>query len=202
MLPPNESGNNATVVPATNRDYGSVANTTAESVTPAGASMQPAIAGEQLPLQATDDDITVPIPSTCKALAYRKTVYITHSNDSEQWVVNTLIPFLRELKFNVEVVRISDAIPGKPKLSARLDFINEASKTILVISKQSIKDGCFLFDTNKALYKDPGSTKMMIIPILYENVAYSDIPEQIVHLTSISYNDPKFATKITKSIDS
>ena len=202
---------------ASHDDYGSVDNTSPESrsktnngltLTSAGASLQPASvdksnkSDEQLPLQATDDDKAVPIPSTCKALAYynycRKTVYIAHGNDSEQWVVETLIPFLIEL--NVKVIRISDAIPGKAHYSARIEFIDEANKTILVISEQTKSDKDFVYDINRALHKDSDPTKITIIPILYENISHSDIPKQVVHLISIRNNDPDFVTKITKSI--
>ena len=181
------------LLPAASRDYGSGDNTSAtntsvtNTLTPAG-----------IPIQATDDK-TVPTPSTCKTLDYyRKTIYITNSDDTEQWVSEILISFL--VKLIVKVVRISDAIPGKPRLSARVDFINEANKTILVISQQSIKDKDFLYDISKVLHKDPDPTKIKIIPILYGNVAHSDIPKEIVHLTSIRTNDPEFVAKITRSI--
>lgn len=73
-------------------------------------------------------------PQICNC---RKLMYVTYGEDSKQWVTNTLIPFLATL--NVEVVTISDAIPGKTHLSARTDFIKESSKMIIVISKESIR---------------------------------------------------------------
>ena len=198
------------LLPAANLDYGGV-DKPADIIppvppinTPPTSRGQGGVEGcnsdEQLPLQATDDDKSVPIPSTCKALVYyyRKVVYITHGDDSEQWVVGTLISFL--VKLNVEVVRISDAIPGKEHYSARLDFINKANKTILVISQQSIKDNAFLYDISRVLHKDSDLTKITIIPILYANVTHSDIPGNIKHLISIRYVDAEFVTKITKSI--
>ena len=208
---PDEVLVNRPLLPAAGRNYRSVNEpadipavpSTNTSTAPVDPSMQlesNVESDEKLPLQATDDDKTVPIPSTCKALAYyyRKIVYITHGNDSGQWVVDKLICFLVNL--NVEVVRISDAIPGREYYSARLDFINQANKIILVISQQSIKDNAFLFDIARVLHKDSDPNEITIIPILYVNVAHSDIPEQIRHLTSISYVDPEFVTKITKSI--
>jgi len=147
-----------------------------------------------LPLQATDDDVN------CKDLTchYKKTVYVTYTDDSKEWVINVLKPFPMDL--NVDVVTICDAIPGKTILSARTDFINKATKIILVISKQSITDKIFLFDINKALHKNPDPTEITIIPILYGNVVCSDAPEQVADLISISYDDPEFAAKITNSV--
>ena len=200
------------IVPVDNTSAVRVADASATSISvtnnelsldPAGAFVPPISADqstsdEQLPLQATDDDETRPIPSTFKALAYhcKKTVYITNGDDSEQWVVDTLMPILTKL--NVKVVRISDdAIPGREHYSARIDLIKEASKAIVVISKQLDK---VLFDISRVLYKDSDPAKMMIIPILYGNVTDSDMPEQIKHLISIRNNDPNFAAKISKSI--
>ena len=153
---------------------------------------------EQLPLPATDDDKTEPVPSTCKALAYyhyRKTVYIAHGSDSEYWVINTLKPFLAEL--NVNVFTISDAIPGQTQAAAHVHFVNEANKIILVMSNKSIKDHYFSYDMNQAMHKDPAPT---VIPILYENISPSDVPAEVKHLISISNNDPKLRIKITMGI--
>lgn len=201
-------------------DYGSGKTTTA--VKENAASVTDESSGDsydrQLLMQATDDDLIV--PSTCKDLDYyKKTVYVTYSNDSKEWVINKLIPFLTRLK--IEVVTVSDAIPGTARHSAHTDFISEASKIILVISKQSIKDKLFLYDVSQALNKDinlepnprkisqalhkdidPGSDprKIRIIPILYENATVNDIPKEVTYITSISNNDPEFVKKITKSI--
>lgn len=158
--------------------------------------MQSSNEGE--PRSASPD---VQIPSTCTDLAcfYKKLkVYVAHVEDSEQWVTSKLIPFLERLSF--EVVRISDAIPGKPYLYARTEFIKEASKIIFVISKMSKSDKDFLYDLSKALHKNPDPTEITIIPILFENATHYDVPTQIKELTSIRYSDPNFPTKITKSL--
>ena len=128
----------------------------------------------------------------------KKIMYVAYGEDSKQWVTDTLIPFLATL--NVEVVTISDAIPGKTQLSARTDLIKEASKMIIVISKQSIKDKKNLYDISKAQHKDPDPTKITIIPILFENATPEDVPTQIMDLTLIRNNDAEFEEKIKRSV--
>ena len=161
-----------------------------DNETSAGASIQSENVG--------DDDIIEPVPSTCKPLAYYHSVYIAYGSDSENWVINVLKPFLAEL--NVKVSTKSDAIPGQTQPAAHMHLINEANKIILVMSNESIKDHYFLYDMNKAMHKDPGPTKSTVIPILYENISPSDIPAEVVHLASVSNNDPELKIKVTKSI--
>lgn len=141
------------------------------------------------------------VPSTCKELAcyyFKIVIYVTFSHDSKQWIFETLKPFLETL--NVKMTTIFDAIPGKPRLKARYDLINEANKTISVISRESTKDKYFSSDLSRALHKDPYPTKITVIPILYGDVTHSDIPELIKDLTEIRNDDPEFIAKMTKSI--
>ena len=130
----------------------------------------------------------------------KKKLYLAHGEDSKQWVTKRLIPVIET--FNIKVVTICDAIPGKTYLSARADFIKEACKIIVVLSEQSVKDKTFLHDISKAQHKDPDPTGILIIPILFENVTLDDVPTSIRDLIPISYDSPDFAIKIKKSIDS
>lgn len=153
------------------------------------------------PLQAPNDEANGEVvPSARKDLACKKKLYLAHSEDSKQWVSDTLIPSLETVE--VEVVTIRDAIPGKTKLSARTDFIKEACKIILVISKQSKEDKTFLHDISKARHKDPDPTKITIIPILFGNVTHNDVPKSITDLIPIHHDDEEFQKKIKQSIDS
>lgn len=138
------------------------------------------------PFQTTDT-----VPRTCE-------IYVTFHDDNRQWVFNTLGPLLKTL--NVKMVTIDDAIPGKYRLAARSDLIKGANKTIIVISKQSIKDKYFLSDINKVLHEDPYSESIILIPILYGDVTDNDIPEIIKDRISIRHNDPNFTARLTKSI--
>lgn len=159
--------------------------------------------GEHLPLQVSDDDANgamVPSATTCKDLTCKKKLYLAHGEDSKPWVTETLIPIIET--FNIEVVTICDAIPGKTYLSARADFIKEACKIIVVVSEQSVKDKTFLHDISKAQHKNPDPTKILIIPILFRNVTLDDVPTSIRDLIPISYNSPDFVAKIKLSIDS
>jgi len=121
---------------------------------PAGADSdnptnQPTSSGDndrQLPILATDDDgqvVVVPSPRKHLALTIycKKTVHITYGDDSKEWVINTLKPFL--INLHSEVITISDAIPGRTHHSAHIDFIYKVNKIILVISKESIKNKLF-----------------------------------------------------------
>ena len=160
--------------------------------------------GEHLPLQVTDDDANgamVPSATTCKDLTCcKKKLYLAHGEDSKPWVTETLIPVIQA--FNIKVVTICDAIPGKTYLSARADFIKEACKIIVVVSEQSVKDKTFLHDISKAQHKNPDPTKILIIPILFRNVTLDDVPTSIRDLIPISYDSPDFVAKIKLSIDS
>jgi len=107
-----------------------------------------------LPIPATDDDgqvVIVPSPRKDLALTIycKKKVYITYGDDSKEWVINTLKPFL--INLHVEVITVSDAIPGRTHHSAHIDFIYKVNKIILVISKESIKNKLFLYDIDHAL---------------------------------------------------
>ena len=129
--------------------------------------------------------------------SYRKVVYVVFSEDSEHWTITILIPFL--IILNIKVLTLSsEAIPGSPLISMMRELINKSDKLILIISKLSIKEMFFLYNIDYALHKDP--TGMSIIPVLYENATHSDIPKQVLHLISISNNDPEFANKITSSV--
>ena len=171
-----------------------------------------------LPMQATNDDDNkrmVIVPFTRKDVACKGTVYVTHGNDSKEWVMNILKLFLIKLRF--EVITVSDLIPGTVYHTAHTNFIYKANKIIVVISKLSIKNKLFLYDIGQALSKDnPGTNTRKIsqtphkdvdpgldpriIPIIYENATPNDIPKEIVHLTYISYNDPEFKEKIKESV--
>ena len=152
-----------------------------------------------------DNKVTKPLlpkaKAACKDLVCcKKKVYLAYGEDSKQWVTDRLIPLLKS--FNVEVVTIDDAIPGKTYLSARADFIKEACKIIVVLSEQSVQDKPFLYDISKAQHKDPDPRKILIIPVLFGNVTHDDVPTSIKELIPISYNDLEFVTKIKQSVDS
>ena len=130
--------------------------------------------------------------------SYRKVVYVVFSEDSEYWTTTILIPFLVEL--DVEVFTNFDAIPGTSLISTIDESINKADKIILVISKQSIKEKNFIYSIDYALHKRVDPRSISIIPVLYENVTYNDIPKQILHLNSLSNNNRWFEKRITRSI--
>ena len=155
--------------------------------------------GKSTSVDIKDGSEMTPLERTELSLAHyhhhRKKIYVIFSSDSEHWTISILIPLLVEL--NVEVDTMLDAIPGKPIISMMEDFINKADGIITVISKQSIVDKYFLHNIHCALQKD---LSILIIPVLYENATYKDIPEQISHVLPIYNNDPEFKKKMTRSV--
>ncbi|XP_065918433.1 uncharacterized protein [Dysidea avara] len=161
-----------------------------------------------LPEQASDHvqsivPITVP-KSTCPpAPLYKKRVYVIHCTDSKQWVNSILKTVLTTI--NVLMVTIDDAMVGSSISNARYELVDKADKVIVVISpssrnKWSKENQWSEFELAHARQKDPDSSKIKIIPVLYENVRSEDLPATVSSLVSLRFDATDFKEKVKESI--
>jgi len=160
-----------------------------------------------LPEQASDEGTntipTVPKNTYPPAVTTPKKVYVIHCSDSKQWVDNTLKTVLTTLR--VIMVTIDDAVVGSSISNARCELVNRADKVIVVISpssrnKWSKENQWSEFELAHATQKDPGSSKITIIPVLYGNVQSKDLPAAVSSLISLRFNSKDFQEKLKESI--
>ena len=163
-----------------------------------------------LPAQASDECTyivpTVPkntYPPAVAAPPYKKKVYVIHCDDSKEWVDGRLKTVLTKL--SVQMDTIDDAVVGSSIPNARYQLVAKADKVIVVISpssrnKWSKENQWNEFELAYATQKDPGSTKITIIPILYGNVKSKDLPKTVSGLVSLRFDAKGFEEKIKESI--
>jgi len=161
-----------------------------------------------LPAQASDE-VTYIVPTVPKntyppaVAASLKKVYVIHCDDSKQWVDGRLKTVLTAL--SVQMDTIDDAVVGSTISNARYQLVAKADKVILVISpssrnRWSKENQWSEFELAYATQKDPGSTKITIIPILYGNVKSEDLPKTVSGLVSLRFDAKDFEEKIKESI--
>jgi len=142
---------------------------------------------------------------TPSALLDKKKVYVIHCEDSKPWVDGRLKEVLTAV--NVKMVTIEDAVAGFTIANARCNLVNTADKVIAVISpslqNKLSKEGQWSeFELAHATQKDPGFSKVWIIPVLYGNVNNQELPPSVSALVPLRYDDSNFKEKIKESIDS
>ena len=132
----------------------------------------------------------------------RKVVYITHYNDSKEWIISKLKPLLDEL--DVEILTIEDAVVGQTIANARDELVNKADKIIVVFSWQSkeniLESKWFQYDLEQAKHKDPHPDKISFIPILYEDTKQEDLPRPLNHMIPIKADSKNLKEKLKQSI--
>jgi len=173
-------------------------------------------------VQATDDDDTpvgviVPptvgkiVPTTLSLQQFppvqetihpkRVKVYLIYSDDSTDWVNDTLTPILNKLK--VIVLTKEDAVAGKTIAGARHDLVHKTDKAIVVVSSKLTQDKLsedikwLNYDLHQVTQKSPDPSEINLIPILYGT---KDLPKILHGLVALRANDTNFQLKIKQSI--
>lgn len=178
-------------------------------------------------VQATDDDddtpagIIVPatvgriVPTTLSLQQFppvqektvhskRVKVYLIYSDDSTDWVSDTLTPILNKL--NVTVLTKEDAVAGKTIAGARHDLVHKTDKAIVVVSSKLTQDKLsedikwLNYDLHQVTQKSPDPSEINLIPILYGNTTAKDLPKILHGLVTLRADDANFQLKIKQSI--
>ena len=176
-------------------------------------------------VQATDDDspvgIAVPttvgriVPTTLslqqfppvqeKTIHTKKVkVYLIYSDDSTDWVNDTLTPILYQ--FNITVLTKEDAVVGKTIAGARHDLVHKTDKTIVVVSSKLTQDKLsedikwLNYDLHQVTQKSPDPSEINLIPILYGKTTVKDLPEILHGLVALRADDNNFQLKLKQSI--
>ena len=177
-------------------------------------------------VQATDDDDTpdgIIVPATVGRIvptsfslqqfppvqektvhSKRVKVYLIYSDDSTDWVTDTLTPILNKL--NVTVLTKEDAVAGKTIAGARHDLVHKTDKAIVVVSSKLTQDKLsedikwLNYDLHQVTQKSPDPSEVSLIPILYGNTTAKDLPKILHGLVTLRADDANFQLKIKQSI--
>lgn len=149
---------------------------------------------EQVPLQATEGD-----------RVKKKSVYVLHCQDSEEWVTSELKPILA--KQNIDMFTPGDFVIGSRIANAHIDFINKAQVIIAVFSELAVTKGTdsekqkwFDYALDHAVHKNPDPLSITVIPVLHGDVSSDQLPLTMKNLISVRTDDSKLESKIQRSI--
>jgi hypothetical protein len=113
-------------------------------------------------------------------------VYVSCSNQDEEWCVELLIPELQ--RAGLKVIDKRD-FAAKYKVRAREQAVHQSRHTILVLTPAWVEDQWGEFDAILTQSQDPASLTRRLIPLVVKRV--DNIPERINAIQSLDYTHPE-----------
>ena len=118
--------------------------------------------------------------------AYRYDVFISYSQQDAGWVLDWLLPRLKQAGLVVATAEESFR-PGVPVLQEVERSVVESRKILAVLSKAYVAEGATEFEGLLVQHKDPGARLRRLIPLLLEEC---EPPGRIALLQSVDMTDP------------
>jgi tetratricopeptide (TPR) repeat protein len=114
-------------------------------------------------------------------------VFISYSHKDVEWVINDLLPILKEHKIKYFIDQ-ENFLPGVPITEEMGRGVRESKKTLLVLTPNWVKSEWSYFESLLSHSLDPGFRRRKMIPVLLEKCTP---PDYISILNWIDFSDKK-----------
>ncbi|KAK3591377.1 hypothetical protein CHS0354_005293 [Potamilus streckersoni] len=121
---------------------------------------------------------TKPINNAVDAFIYDG--FICYAEDDVLFVKNCIIPELEVNRGQKLLVNDRDILPGEVLTTAILKAIRESRKTVLLISRASLKNKWWIFEMHMAQMESIHTKRDVLIAALLENIPSKDLPLDVL----------------------